>query len=231
MKKFTIHIGEFALSEPVTAVSDLLISMLCLFIVVSLHRSKRNNPAVSFWQIFFLAMGLSAFIGIVVHGLREYQSETGNHSIWMFMNVISGASVYFAQMATARSVLKTSRFKNRFIQIANIQALVYLLCIIFVSGFTYNAVIIQIASGMIPVMALHFSALGRNIPGATWIGTGISLSFLSAVARTLQISLNRNWFNYNDLSHVFIAASFILMFRGISMAPTKKGEQDQASAI
>ncbi|HEV7230861.1 MAG TPA: hypothetical protein VGO45_06010 [Bacteroidia bacterium] len=221
MKKFTIHIGGFALSEPVTAVSDLLLGMLCLFIIISLQKSKRNNPAVTLWQIFFFGMGLSTLTGVIVHGLREYQSETGNHSTWMFMNVISGASVYFAQLATAQSILKDFRFKKLFVIIANAQALAYLLCISFVSGFSFNAVIIQIAAGMIPVMIFHFSASGRNKPGATWIGTGISLSFLSAVARTTKMSLDPDWFNYNDISHIFIAASFIVMFRGISMSTTE----------
>jgi hypothetical protein len=158
-------------------------------------------------------MGLSVFTGVVVHGFRRYQSEDTHYNTWMLMNIIAGGSVYFAQIATARSILKDSSQGTLLSTIARIQALIYMACIAAVHSF--SVVKIQIAAGMVPVMIIHFYDYRKGIKGGAWVGIGIALSFFSAVFHTLKLTISERWFNYNDISHVFIGASFVLISAGI----------------
>jgi hypothetical protein len=215
MESFAINIGDFALSEPVTAISDLLLTLLCLSVCKLLQRMSGKNSAITYWQLFFFGMSLSVLTGVFVHGFRHYQTEEQHYLTWMLMNSITGCSVYFAQLATSRSVLKDTRQGNILRMIAQVQILVYLTCLFFIHSFM--VVKIQIAAGMVPVMVIYIMNYRKGGKGGGWIGLGIGLSFFSAVFHTLKLSINERWFNYNDLSHVFITASFIMIAAGVKI--------------
>ncbi len=129
------------------------------------------------------------------------------------MNSIAGCSVYFAQVAASRSVLKDSGQGTILRIIAQVQILAYLTCLFFIHSFM--VVKIQIAAGMLPVMIIYIMNYRKGGKGGGWIGLGIGLSFFSAIFHTLKLSINERWFNYNDLSHIFITASFILIAAGV----------------
>jgi hypothetical protein len=214
MESFAIHIGDFALSEPTTAVSDFLLTLYCLFICLYLHRRRKGDAAMGSWQLFFTGMGISFLTGVLVHGLRHYQTPEAHYNTWMVMNVITGCSVYFAQIATSRSILKGGRGESWMRTTANVQFIVYLVCIYVFHSF--NAVKLQIAAGMIPVMVINFIDYRKGTKGGAWLGVGIGLSFFSAVFHTIKFSISERWFNYNDISHLFLAGSFTMMIMGIS---------------
>jgi hypothetical protein len=213
MEPFAIHIGSFILSEPVTAVSDLLLSAFCISRVIVFQKYRSPDSALSFWQLFFLLMGVSSSVGVIVHGLRFYQSETVHYNTWMGMSVISGIAIYFAQMATSRSILRESKNGTLLRIIAQVQVVLFLILMILFRN--YNVVKIQVAAGMVPVMIIHFYAFRKGMIGSAWLATGIAVSFFSAVVHTLKLSIDDRWFNFNDVSHVFIGTSFALISYGI----------------
>lgn len=203
------------LSEPVTAISDLLLAVFCLAIVASFRKFRKLENSVYSWQVFFLLMGASTFIGVIVHGFRYYQSIPVHDNTWMLMNVIAGVSIYFAQLATSRSILKNSKNGAILRKIAAAQIVVYLILILIFRSF--NVVKIQVAAGMVPVMIIYFYDFKKGVQGGAWLGTGIALSFVPAVFHSLKVTISENWFNHNDISHVFIGASFALISYGISI--------------
>jgi len=214
MESFAIHIGNFALSEPTTTISDFLLTLYCLLINLFLRRRRNGDAAMASWQFFFAGMGLSFLAGVFVHGLRHYQTEEAHYNTWMVMNVITGCSVYFAQIATSRSILKGGRGELLMRTTANVQFILYLVCIYLFHSF--NAVKIQIAVAMVPVMLINFFDYRKGTKGGAWLGVGIGISFFSAVFHTLKLSISERWFNYNDISHLFLAGSFTMMIMGIS---------------
>lgn len=217
MESITVHIGSFELSEPVTALTDLFLSALCFFLFLSLRKYSRISNAANSWQLFFLLMSISAFTGVMVHGLRVYQTEAGHHTTWMIMNVIAGIAIYFGQIATMRSILNDSKHRTRYKVIVNLQIVAYLACILLMKEFNYNVVKAQVAIGMVPVMLLNFLDYRKGTRGGVWLGIGIGLSFFSGVFHTLKLSISENWFNYNDISHVFLCACFTLMAYGFTL--------------
>ncbi len=213
MEPFAIHIGSFLLSEPVTAVTDLLLGAFCISRAAAFHKFREQDSSLAAWQTFFLLMGISTLMGVIVHGLICYQSEKVHLTIWLWMSVISGISIYFAQVATSRSLLKDSKNGSLFRIIARVQLALFLLFMLIFRD--YNVVKIQVAIGMVPVMIIHFYGFRKGAAGSAWLATGIAVSFGSAVAHTWKLSISPKWFNFNDISHVFIFTSFALISYGV----------------
>ncbi|HEY6161073.1 MAG TPA: hypothetical protein VI112_07615 [Bacteroidia bacterium] len=208
-----LQLGNIVIDEPTTTGTDLLLTIICIFIFTWLSRLRGQCGSVSPWRNFFLLMGLSSLLGSIVHGLRNYQSEEYHYNFWMTMNIICGVAVYFAQVATIQSNFRISRFRKILVSIPNIQLAAYLVILYFIHNF--NVVVIQIAVGMVPIMFINFFDYFRGTQGGGWISAGIALSCLPALVRGLKFSLNA-WFNYNDLSHVLLMCSFISIFYGVS---------------
>jgi hypothetical protein len=215
MKTFSIHLGAFALSEPSTASTDLILAIICLIIMRRLTKDVPGNRWVRGWQFFFAGMGLSALTGVFVHGLRNYLSAADQYLIWMIMNIISGASVCFAQYATLQSVLLKAQNRNFYVALSALQLVAYLFCLLLIHPFSFTIVIIQVAIGMLPVMVINFCDSSKGKTGGIWLGVGIALTFISAVFHILKVSISEHWFNFNDIGHVFIGTSFLLICKGI----------------
>jgi hypothetical protein len=215
-----VQFGSFMLSEPITAITDVLLALLCFIIIFRLRVLKKETGSYSAWSFFFLGMGLSTLTGTIVHGCRHYQTEDAHYNTWMFMNVLSGLSVFFAQLATVKYIHQRSKHAKLLQTIAWIQLVCYFVLILIFRSF--NVVKIQVAVAMIPVMIIHIAGFRKGIKGGGWVGAGIGMSFFSAVFHTFKISINEIWFNYNDLSHVFIGASFILIATGVLKGAEKE---------
>jgi len=130
------------------------------------------------------------------------------------MQFINAVTVYFAQQATLVSVLKDSKNYNAWNWSYVIQLVIYYIVLAFVQKFVVT--IIDNALGLIPIMILHFAAKEKK-DYYKWIGYGILLSFITAIVHGLKLSLG-DYFNYNDIAHVFIMISLSVMYFGIRKA-------------
>jgi hypothetical protein len=201
-----MQFGSFILSEPITALTDLLLAFLCLAIILRLRKGKAKSDTALFWSLFFLGMGLSTLTGSVVHGMRHYQSISTNHTTWMFMNILSGASVFFAQLATYQYIGKRSRYGSAYRILAWTQLGCYAVLILIFRSF--EVVKIQVAVGMIPVMIIHIVGYRKGIRGGGWVGAGIGASFFSAIFHTFKLSIDE-----------VIGISFVLIAKGVLVDP------------
>jgi len=207
------QLGSLILSEPITALTDLLLAILCSVIILRLLKFRNETGVMSPWSFFFLGMGLSTLTGAIVHGLRHYQTTDANYNTWMCMNILSGLSVFFAQLATAGYIGKISDKGGRYKTMAGIQLGCYIVLIFLFRSF--EVVKIQIAVGMIPVLIIHLIGYRKGISGGGWVAAGIGTSFFSAIFHTFKISIDPVWCNFNDLAHVFIGISFVLIAKGV----------------
>jgi hypothetical protein len=132
-------------------------------------------------------------------------------SIWLTMQCLNGFAVFFAQKATLHSVLKNYPNKNYWRLSYVIQLIVYFILLFIIQKYTVT--IIDNAVGLIPIMILHFSAREKE-EYQKWIGYGITISFITAIVHGLKFSLH-DYFNYNDIAHVFIMISLTVMFIGV----------------
>ena len=209
MTDTTIYIGTLAVHEPMTVFTDYIIAILSL--VFYFRIPSGGDAAVRNWRLFFLFMGLSTGVGAHSHALFAVHEGIAYKSIWLPMQELNGFAVFFAQQATLQSVLKRSPTYNAWKWSYAAQLVIYIIVLMVVQKFIVT--VIDNALGLIPVMILHFTAKEKE-PYYKYIGYGIVISFITAIVHDFKISAC-DYFNYNDIAHVFIMISLYVLYKGV----------------
>jgi hypothetical protein len=208
MTDTTITIGNMAIHEPVTALTDFIITILAF---IYYRKLSAPDEVTKNWRLFFLFISLSTLAGGFSHGLFAVHEGIQYKSIWLTMQFVNGFAVYFAQKATLLSVLKDSKSQHVWKLSYTIQLVTYFIVLIIVQK--YIVTIIDNAVGLIPIMILHFAAKDKK-QYYSWIAYGILISFITAIVHGVKFSIHA-YFNYNDIAHVFIMISLTVMFLGV----------------
>lgn len=198
--------------EPVTAITDFFITILCIWVALNLKKIRTSCKSVGMWMLFFILMGLSAFFGGNSHAFSSYLQGTPFKVVWLTMHLMSGLALYFAQTATMEGELKDSSKYKLLKVLWKVQlAVFFILTILFQNFITVK---LNIAVGMIFILLINLKTFYNGEKANGFIAAGILVSFLTAAVHTTKISFSQ-WFNYNDISHVLIMISLYLMFTGV----------------
>lgn len=208
MTDTTLTIGNIPIHEPVTAFTDYLITIIAFIYFLKLSSS---NEVVRNWRLFFLFISLSTLFGGCSHAFFAVHEGWQYKSFWLPMQFINGFAVYFAQKATLLSVLKDSEKYNAWKLSYILQLCIYFVVLIIVQK--YIVTILDNAIGLVPIMILHFTAKVKE-EHYNYIGYGICVSFITAIVHGIKFSLH-DYFNYNDIAHVFIMISLTVMYLGV----------------
>ncbi len=198
--------------EPFTVLTNLLIALACFYAYYGLKKRKLN---ISFTHryigYFFLLIGCATIIGGVVGHAFLY--ATG------FYGKIPGWYISMAGVAAfERAVISHSRplmNKNigRFFSVLNIfEILTFMILSLVKLDFlyvelhaTYGLVVVVFSFELYVYLKTKEKAF-KYLLYATAAGVGAIL------CHALKLSLNR-WFNYNDISHLFMAVSILFYYR------------------
>ncbi len=202
-----ITIGNFTLFEPTTVLTDVIVSILCIYICVTLRKNTLSDIQ-KMWTLFFLFFGLSTLVGGCSHAFYQIHEGVGYKLFWLTMQIFNGAAVMFAQLATYTKKAK---------QILVIQFIVFVFAVLFFQKFI--VVIINNIISLIPVMLLNFQKEKKAIFNKK-IAYGILISFAPALIHGFKISFH-TFFNYNDIAHIFIMLSLYIIFSGVNELENK----------
>lgn len=205
-----IHIGQVVVRDPVTAVTNILIFLAGWWSWKQIRRSK--IVSVKSWSLFFLFIGLSSLIGVVVHGFSFYTPLRTHFWIWVVMGLVQNVGVSFAQIATAQRYFP--RQSKWIIALVLIQFIVAGLA--FIHYEHYKWVKWHIALGLLPVMGWYFYRWSNGDLKAKWIAIGIAISGITVAVHSFKISISEEWFNFNDIAHLLIVASLLVMVKGLA---------------
>jgi hypothetical protein len=204
----TLRIGEFVVYEPMTAFTDYIITIIGF---ICFWKLSSANEVIKNWRLFFLFISLSTLFGGTAHAMFGVHEGWAYKSFWLPMQFLNGFAVYFAQKGTLLSVLKDSPKYNAWKLSYIIQLVVYFVMLIIVQK--YIVTILDNAIGLVPIMVLHLSAKDKKAY-YNYIGYGIAISFITAIVHGMKFSLHA-YFNYNDIAHIFIIMSLIVIFLGL----------------
>ncbi len=207
----TIYIGNLAIHEPVTALTDYIITCLGFYFYFQLRRIKNNNLVIGYWSLFFALLACSTFLGGSAHAFFGLHEGVAYKIVWLGMQLVNGLAIYFAQQATLISVIKNTKYAKRWVMLYSIQLLLFIPSALIFQKYTVT--IIENAVGLIPIMVLHFMDTQKH-KSSFLIGYGIAISFITAIVHGTKISLHA-YFNFNDIAHVFIMLSLLVMFLGV----------------
>lgn len=215
MELTSIKIGNVLVMEPVTTATDLLVSAICIYAFIALEKNENSDKTVlKLYRYFFLTMAMAtAFGGLIGHAFLHYLSFEWKLPGW----ILSMVSVGLAERASiihAKPLLKkrTGNF-FAFINIAE------LLMFIFLSMYTLNFIFVEIHAvyGLLLVLfsfELYVYKKTKDA-GSKLTLWSILFAFVAAIIHLTKFSMHK-WFNYLDISHIFMAISSYILYLGVS---------------
>lgn len=212
----TIYIGNVSVHEPVTVLTDLFITGLCIYFYRQLNRFPKHDGATVQWKYFFGLMSLSSFMGGCSHAFFEIHQGMGYMFFWLGMQALNIFSVYCMQRATFYSVLKGSASRGYWGAAYKAQLVVATIAVFVFQNFL--VIIINTAVALIPIMVIHFLG-AKKVKSNLWIAYGIIVLFATAFVNAAKLTIH-DYFNHLDLAHVLIMINLTCMYIGVKRNAT-----------
>jgi len=199
--------------EPVTILTNAVIALVCAY---SFFQIKKTKIDLAFqWSMFFLLIGLSSMVGSLGHGVHYQLGNFFFKCVEFFMNAISLVAIYYCFQAAYTGYLTE---KNKQTKLLRNIVIVWVAILLLITIWFSNFLLIKIHAGIVLSYSLviHLFTYKRKVPGSGWIAFGIIVSFLSIITHSLKLKVN-DWFNHKDISHLIMAISLLLIFKGVQL--------------
>ncbi len=215
----TIYIGGLRIDEPITTVTDFLFIGVCFY---AFFKTKHlsHHKGVNLYRWFFLLTGLSSLVAAIIgHAFLYYFGFEAKIYGWI-TGIISISFSQFAALHHTRQSISESAFK--ILRIANFIEIVTVSILLFV---VYSFTIVEIHTAYSLVInvtileCIHYKKTKSLLSKNMIIGVGIAV--LAVMCHIFKIAFSV-WFNHLDLSHIFMALSMYMMYKGVSLYQPEK---------
>lgn len=206
-----ITLGGRRIYEPMTAFTDLLLTLLALYFARKLWQQARIEHAQTkrAWGWGFIGSGVAAFAGGIVHGFGPYLLPWMRAALWKLTMCSTGFASLFMLVGTVYASAERAT-RPIWLGVVVVKSLVYAFYVARRNDFRY--VVYDYASAMLAILIAQLREY-KSRPAARQIAHGIGISFLAAAIQQVGVNLHTH-FNKNDLYHVVQAAGFWLFYRG-----------------
>ena len=209
----SVDVLGLQIDEPVTSLTDLFVALVG-FMAFFKTKSEDNQRSLSLYRLFFLFTAISTFIAAILgHAFAYYFGFNARMIGWAF-GAIGVAFAQFAVIYNTREIFSSLTFK--ILVTLNALEVVLVAALIFVFK---SFVIIEIHSAfglvlMVTVLeSINYyrtrSQLSRNMI------YGVALAIAAVICHITKLAFS-NWFNHLDISHLFMAESLYVMYKGVS---------------
>lgn len=198
----SISFSGFILHEPVTVLTDLILSGFCMFLSF-----KTGKSHAKFWSAFFLTMSFATLIGALGHGLY-----IDKNNILQWISRTAGiVSVFWGEIASAMMLLK-NRIRSILVILISLQLTVAIAFILQRNEFKVVVTNGTIGFGVIVAVIQIYLILKGHL-GSKYILGGIAVNAVAGLIHKFQVAPSK-WFNHNDLGHVIMILGLYLIARG-----------------
>ena len=215
-EKISVELFGLLFLEPMTAITDLILFLICLFFAYELHKNKASKVIVN-WKKFFLFMGISTFLGSIAHGLFHYLDGRPFLAVFLSMQVAAGYAIYFAESA---SINFFASAKNKVILKKVIVLKLFIMIVAVLYFHDFRVVVINTAIGFLTIIWFKIREYFNGNLGSGFIAIGIVMAVFTAFIHGNKFSLHA-WMNYNDISHFMLMIGFYLIFIGVRKTKLK----------
>lgn len=208
-EKTSIELYGILIQEPVTVLTDLLVSVVCFYAFVKL---KPTYSGANLLRYYFLLMALTTvYGGLIGHAFIHHLSFGWKLPGWL-LSMFSVALLERTAITRAQPLL--SKNIGMFFSILNIVELLVLIVIVCLT-FNFSFVEAHAAYGLLVVVFSFEAYIFRSTKSISskLFMFAVGISTLAAVVHLAEFSMNR-WFNYLDLSHVLMATAAYVFFLG-----------------
>jgi hypothetical protein len=210
----TIYLGALRIDEPVSAITDIIICLVCFYGFYKTKALSAYKP-VSLYRWFFLFTGLSTLVAALIgHAFLYYFGTNAKMYGWLFG--IAGTSfAQFAAMYNTRGLIGESVFKK--LIIFNSIEVMAATAMVFI---TWSFVVVEVHTAyglLLNVVVLEFINYKKTESLLSIkVIYGIGLAVVAVLCHIFKLAYSV-WFNHIDLSHVFMALSMYVIYKGISL--------------
>jgi MFS family permease len=210
----SIDIAGIKILEPVTTITDLMVTAVCVFAFYELRaHTHKEAKHVKFYRYFFLFMGLATLLGgLIGHAFLYLFSFGWKVPAWI-VSMISIALAERAAIMRAKPLLHNNAAK--FFTYLNV---VELITFMVIAMYTLKFIFVEIHA-MYGLLVVVFSFEGyiylkTKDEGSKKILWAVLLAALAASVHIGKITIHK-WFNYFDLAHVFMAISCYVLYKAV----------------
>ena len=210
----TIDIAGLTIAEPMTTLTDYLITVFAAIFALNLVRGtgRPRRPVHWLWCLAFCFIGLAALLGGTSHGFVGYLDDLSLRMIWKGTVYSVGLSMLFAVAGS----IEASRLKEQPAKLLHV--LNGLAFSAYAIWMTTNSAFIYVIAYYVPAMTsvalIQLWAYYRSkLPTAPWFVSGVLVTLLGAIIQQSGFSIHRH-FNHNDIYHVVQIAGLYLLYRG-----------------
>lgn len=207
-----ISLFGITILEPVTVLTNLLITAVCLFAFFKLGKFEKKNSVTNLFRYFFLFMGLAtATGGILGHGLLYLTGQVGKLPGW-YISMLSIAFIERAAIQHSKPLMHN--YWGNFFSILNYVEVAVFLILAFIT-LNFRFVEAHATYGLFVIVFCFelYTYYKKKDNGSKYMFVGTVLAAAAALTHTFKLSLHE-WFNYNDVSHVIMATGIYFYYLG-----------------
>jgi hypothetical protein len=212
---FSINILGIRIDEPVTVLTDIIITTVCIYAFLRLSKSPGKNQLRQFLKIFFLFLGVGTFLGgLLGHGFLYMLSSAWRLPGWM-IPMIAIALLEHSSVILIRE--HVSPLTGRILLWQNIILLpVFMVLLLVTQDFMF--VVIYITFGTLVMVGSMQGVIYRETAskGSLWFLIAVVTGLAGDIVFVFDWSLHE-WFNNNDLSHILLAFSAWFFYLGAKL--------------
>lgn len=208
----SVELFGIRIDEPVTTVTDLIVSAVCFYAFYRLNKIPRKNNVHWNLKYYFLSMGMATLIGgIIGHGFLYLFSFAWKLPGWL-TSMFSIALLERASILYAKPLIKPRI--GTFFYWMNIIELTTFIILTF-STLNFFFVEAHSAYGLL-VIVTGFNLWvyrKRKSESSKLFLIAVGVSSISALIFMNEIGIGP-WFNHFDISHILMAISAFIFYRG-----------------
>lgn len=208
----SIEIYGIRIDEPVTTITDLMVTAVCWYAFARLSRIPVKNNVHLYLKYYFLSMGMATAIGgLIGHGFIYLFSFPWKLPGWL-ISMLSVALLERAVILYARKLIHP--FLGKLFAWLNVIELATFVTITFIT-LNFFFVELHAAYGLL-VVTTGFSLIvyvkTRNKGSRTFL-VAVAFSSVSALIFMNEWGIGP-WFNHYDISHLLMATSAWFFYKG-----------------
>lgn len=211
-KNPSLDLFGLRIDEPITAFTDIMVALVG-FIAFYKTASAENQRSVSLYRMFFLFTAISTLIAAILgHAFAYYFGFNARFIGWIF-GAFGVAFAQFAVIFNTKEIFNPVIFKG--LVILNVIEIIAVTFLIFLEK-SFIVIELHSAFGLVIMVTIletynyyrTRSQLSRNMV------YGVMLAIAAVICHITKLAISQ-WFNHLDISHLLMAASLYVMYKGV----------------
>ena len=208
----TIELLGLRIDEPVTTFTDMIVAAIGILGYLKIAKIK-NLKYVSIYSYFVLGTAISALVGgLLGHAFLYKFGYEVKMVVWV-LSILGTCFAQFGALYHAQNRLSVKRF-NTLLMICYFEVIVSMIILIIWPSFI--VVICHTIFGLVCFVTvlegMNYSKVKSQL--SLMMIYSVALATVAAVFHTTKISISK-WFNYMDISHMFLALSLFVIIKGV----------------